>query len=92
MPARDITPPQGEDVLSLLPGQGCKVNFGNKLYPARVVAIGKYANVVRDISLNITSVCVGKYRDIKKQQQEIEKEAERNDMGMEIFTHNTLYL
>ena len=85
MPARDITPPEGGDVLSLLPGQECEVSFANKLYPARVVAIGKYASVVRDVSVNITTDCVGKYRDIKKKQQEREKEAERNDMGMEVL-------
>ena len=41
IPARDITPPEGGDVLSLLPGEECEASFGNKLYPARVIAIGK---------------------------------------------------
>ena len=30
-----------ESVLSLLPGEECEASFGNKLYPARVIAIGK---------------------------------------------------
>ena len=45
IPARDITPPEGGDILSLLPGEECKASFGNKIYPARVVAVGKYASI-----------------------------------------------
>lgn len=43
IPARDITPPEGGDVLSLQPGMNCRALFGNKTYPARLVAVGKYA-------------------------------------------------
>lgn len=43
IPARDITPPEGGDVLSLLPGMSVKLHLAKKLYPARVVAVGKYA-------------------------------------------------
>lgn len=40
IPVLDITPPEGGDVLSLFPGDEFKASFGNKLYPARVVAVG----------------------------------------------------
>ena len=43
IPVLDITPPEGGDMLSLFPGDEFKASFGNKLYPARVVAVGKYA-------------------------------------------------
>ena len=41
VPARDITPPIGKDVLALLPDDQCQASFANTLYPAKVVAVGK---------------------------------------------------
>ena len=40
IPARNITPPEGGDVLSLIPGEECQASFGNALYRAKVVAVG----------------------------------------------------
>lgn len=40
VPARDISTPEGGDILNLVPGDECKASFGSKIYPARVVAIG----------------------------------------------------
>ena len=40
IPARNITPPEGGDVLSLIPGEECQASFGNTLYRAKVVAVG----------------------------------------------------
>ena len=41
VPARDITPPNGKDVLDLLSKDNCQASFANTLYPAVVVAVGK---------------------------------------------------
>ena len=41
IPARDIVPQEGGDVLSLLPGEECRASFDSTLYPAKVVAVGK---------------------------------------------------
>ena len=62
VPGRDITPAEDGDVLSLVPGQECRASFGNQLYPARVVAVGKWCAkylsvcVCRDVCVNIVSV------------------------------------
>ena len=42
IPFRDITAPEGLDVLSLLPGETCQASFANQLYDAEVVAVGMY--------------------------------------------------
>ena len=41
VPARDITPPSGKDVLDLLPEDECQASFANTLYRAKVVAVGR---------------------------------------------------
>ncbi|CAI8020861.1 hypothetical protein GBAR_LOCUS12436 [Geodia barretti] len=45
VPARDITVPSGKDVLDLIAGDECQASFANTLYPARVVAVGKYTEI-----------------------------------------------
>ena len=40
IPAKDISAPEGVDVLNLLPGDECQASFGNTLYHAKVVATG----------------------------------------------------
>ena len=57
IPARDITPPEGVDVLSIIPDEECQASFENKLYPARVVAVGKYARITVCVHVSV-SVCV----------------------------------
>ena len=42
IPFRDITAPEGLDVLSLLPGETCQASFAGQLYDAEVVAVGMY--------------------------------------------------
>ena len=41
VPARDITAPNGKDVLDLIAGDECQASFANTLFPARVVAVGE---------------------------------------------------
>ena len=39
--ARDITPPEGVDVLDLKSGDGCQASFENRHYSVKVVGTGK---------------------------------------------------
>ena len=41
VPARDITPATGKDILDLVPDDDCQASYANTLYPARVVAVGE---------------------------------------------------
>ena len=41
VPARDVTSPNGIDVLCLRPGDDCCVSFASRQYDAKVIACGK---------------------------------------------------
>ena len=43
VPACDITPPEGTDVLDLKPGDCCQASYESRYYSVKVVATGKIA-------------------------------------------------
>lgn len=42
VPARNITPPEGVDVLNLKPGDGCQASHENRHYSVKVLATGMF--------------------------------------------------
>ena len=53
IPARDVIPSEkGKDLLDLHPGDECKASFFNTLYPAKVLAVGKFY-WSKEVSVNL---------------------------------------
>jgi hypothetical protein len=73
VPAKDIVPPEGCDVLDVAASMVCRVSFSGRFYKATVLERGEFYIPLMYTHQFTPILCIGTYREMTLKQKEIEK-------------------